>query len=289
MSDQGEAEKLQVPIPDRYISVINIYLDFLLKKRYYKKLLSSDCNDIVISCLEMNTYFQDDSFQVYLVGYIHRKEDVSWLHAITDKWLLREVYLQLPLPLIPDDVLSATNFLKDWLAVTDNKRIKIAASSQYPISYSGNLVPNEDQQNSLDSGQTDKQTDRQISKQIRVDKKWSAKPYSGVSRYHTKEFYYLDDQDRLVKRVADNGRQITYWYDNGQKAEATDSDRRGLYTGLSWYPNGQCKLTFKRNSNLAIYNEVGQKLFCGSYRVSHNMEGGEEDNLKIGFWTEYLQ
>jgi antitoxin component YwqK of YwqJK toxin-antitoxin module len=216
---------VEIIVPSQYLSVIDIYLDFINKIFYNDKeevvypndlLVISDINTL-IQCFLMESFFADDTFFVYLMSQAYGMWNEFYQHisSLPDE---RLVYLYSPYWFVPNKYMNKESFFKDWFKLNANKNIMLNGKNLYhtDVTYHPN-------------GQAMK---LKVYQTVNGEK---------VGYSHEEDWY--DNGQLEYRHSYKDGKQDGLWedwYDNGQPAYRgtyKDGEPDGLLEG--WYKNGQ--------------------------------------------------
>jgi len=271
VSDLGQ-EDVDISVPPRYLPVIDIYLDFISKISYDKEgeviypanlLVISNIDDLFL-CFFMETFFEDNSFFVYLMdqAYSIWNEFYPTISLLPDE---RLVYLYTPYELVPEEYMDKEGFFKEWLQINANKNIILNGNKVYRTIV--NYYP-KGQIKEFNAYYTIGGT-----KTISHDEGWYESP-QGQPKY--RRSYKNGQQDGLQE----------CWYADGQ-AMYRDNYKDGKQDGPQerWYADGQAMYRHiykdgKQDGLWEAWYTDGQDKYRDNYK------DGKEDGLQEGWYAD---
>ena len=265
MSEAGDID-LTIDVPPKYWSVIGNYINFMHGRA--SEIVSAKK---LADCFNMNTFFLDTEYLKYLIRQLYQHWSAysqQALDSISDPDLLREIYLHLPLPFIPESYKLKPTFIKEWLTNENNKKVLLDGNIQTvntTVSLLGDNI-------SL----------YEISTKIVVQ---------GSAEKRQVDYYFFEGYKLLLDEDINNfaDRVVTYqrfYYESGTVEadnEFENASNKDYQLKTHYYENGQLKereeyLGGRKNGLWQKYTEDGQLLSSGDY----------VNNKRDGLWYDYL-
>ena len=265
-------DSIELEIPERYWSVTGIYVDFVQKISfdqegkviYPSNLFAVKDLDILLLCFNMESFFADEAFFVYLMNQAYPMWDQfrPYIKTLTDE---RLIYLYTPYEFVfltTEKYMDRPTFFKEWLEINANKQVVLNGNEVYirRLAY-------------YDNGQVEKlkayHTVKGGEVGFRYEEYWyeNGQPlyrhhYKDGQPYGLKEAWYEDGQPKYRVHYKDGQPDGLWegWHDNGQphyRHHYKDGKPYGLRE--AWYENGQAQ-----------------------YR--HHYKDGQSDGLKEGWY-----
>jgi len=298
-------DDVDINVPPQYSSVLHIYLDFvnkisfdeLNKVIYPDNLLSIDDVDTLLLCFDMESFFADQAFFVYLMRQTYKVWNSFYQHvpSLPDE---RLVYLYTPYEFVPEKYMNRPPFFKEWLEINANSKVVLNGNEVYytDVTYYSN-------------GQIDKLkayhtiNEQEVGYSFKVD--WYDNPsiQGGQLEYRTnykngkldglQEGWYKNGQAKYRTNYKDgklDGLQEA-WYANpsiqGGQLEYRTNYKDGKLDGLweAWYADGQRE--YRWNYKDDEPDGPWEYWYAGGqpeYRF--NYKDGKQDGLQEGWYAD---
>jgi len=125
-------------VPQQYLYVIGIYLEFITKVSTSDKselvdssnLAVIDSVDKLLSCFLMESFFDDSTFFDYLIGQAYNVWNEFYPH-VSSLPNDRSVYLYSPYEFVPKACMNKEGFFKEWFDINANKDIVLNTKDTY--------------------------------------------------------------------------------------------------------------------------------------------------------------
>lgn len=314
---------VEVTVPNKYNKVIGNYINFLHGR-------ASEITTVqkLLDCFLMNTYYSDDEYFKYLVGQMLQHWSGSAkalpdkakpsgkvkpsadttvsadkLSSLLDKLvaedneynryldLAREIELHLPFNLVSDTFKLRPTFVKEWLAIKDNKNVTMDNGSVV-IKTDVATVPIVPRAQPVGTVRKDQLTTTDFI--IRVNSQINDQPNSRETTYRFLSNYEL--MSELPFLIGSDGSKLSdglerFWWEREEVGNATTRQLEhqeytvaGLPQGrsLSWWPNGQLQdESYYKDGEIdglhREFDENGKLIESGSFDM----------RSEVGEWYRY--
>lgn len=299
---------IEIPIPKKFYDLIDNYIDFLNDKP--KNIRNVD---ELLTCYDMESFFDDKNYLLYLVRQAYKFWDefyplISTFPVRTEE----EIYLHTPYQYVPKALINDPEFYEHWLEINKNKAIILNGDEKYStkITY-------------YDNGNM---------KELLFDNDQFS--YANPKRFEIKKIWYENGNLASKEEAVGNQTKKMRWFENGRlsvEEEFINDNRHGIFrewgdegqpylekefengkkqgVWREWYENGQLRYEGRYVDNQAQGPWIGwhydsqpdQPRYIGGYLNSkeHGLwkkwyrpgdlqfEGEFNNGEKVGFWREW--